>query len=68
MAQRTAQLNDTPLGVELHLQSETGYPQRLRRLLRGRRMAVEQTPEKLIPSAQNCRLELAVRVAGRLGT
>ncbi|MNF17845.1 hypothetical protein D3C80_2215840 [compost metagenome] len=31
-------------------------------------MAIEQAPEQLVPGAQNCRLELAVSVVGRLGT
>ncbi|MCY1240142.1 hypothetical protein D9M72_529760 [compost metagenome] len=65
--QRTAQLNDTPLGIELHLQSETVHPRCLLRLRRGRRMAMEQAPEEFVPGTQNCRLALVVRVAGRFG-
>ncbi|MNO82179.1 hypothetical protein D3C76_734420 [compost metagenome] len=66
--QRAAQLNGTPLGIELHLQAEAVHPQCLGRLRWGRRVAVEQAPEQFVPGTQNCRLALAVRVAGRLGT
>jgi len=58
----------TTFGVQMHLQTHTGHARSLQGLQGRWRMAIEQTPEQFVPGTQNCRLALAVSVAGKLGT
>ncbi|MNG13705.1 hypothetical protein D3C87_1221270 [compost metagenome] len=55
-------------GIQMHLQADAVHARRLREWLRHWRMAIEQTPEEFVAGTQNCRLELAVSVAGKSGT
>ena len=68
MPQRAGQEQHASLGIELHLQADAEHTQGLRDFLGRGRMAIEQTPEEFVPGTQNCRLELAVSVTGKLGT
>lgn len=68
MPQRAGQLNHPAFVIQMQLQTDTLHA---RRVSTGRgllRLAIEQAPEEFVPGTQNCRLERAVRVAGRLGT
>lgn len=68
MPQRAAQLNHPTLVIQMQLQTDALHA---RRVSAGRgllRLTIEQAPEELVSGTQNCRLDWAVRVAGRLGT
>jgi len=67
MPQWATQVQHPTLGVELYLQADTEYARGLHDFLVCRRVAIEQAPEEFIPGTQNCRLELAVSVAGKFG-
>src|SRR3990167_7861014 len=68
MAQWAGQVQHPAFAIQVHLQADTRHAQGVRRNLRWWRLAVEQAPEEFFPGIQNCRLELAERVVGRLGT
>jgi hypothetical protein len=68
MPQWAGQVRYLTFGIQVHLQTDASHAQGGRRDLLRWRMAVKQTPEKFVRGTQNCRLELAVSVAGKLGT
>lgn len=68
MPQWACQVQHLSLGIELYLQADAGHARGLRDFRMRGRVAVEQAPEEFIPGTQNCRLELAVSVAGKFGT
>jgi hypothetical protein len=68
MSQRAGQVQHPSFGIQLHLQADAEYAQGRRNFLVRGRVSIEQTPEEFISGTQNCRLELAVSVVGKLGT
>ena len=68
MPDRAGQVQHPTFGIQMHLQADTEQARRLQGVLRRRGVAVEQTPEEFVAGTQNCRLELAVSVGGKLGT
>lgn len=68
MPQWAGHVRHSTFGIQVHLQTDALHAQGCRLDLLRWRVAVEQTPEQFVPGTQNCRLELALRFAGRLGT
>ena len=68
MPQRAGQVSHSTFGIQVHLQTDTLHAQGVWHVHWRRRMAIEQAPEEFVCGTQNCRLELAERFAGRLGT
>ena len=68
MAQWAGHLQDATVGIKVQMQAEGRRAQRVGQVDGGSRRAVEQTSEEFFPRVQNCRLDVAVRNVGRLGT